>query len=79
MIGQGGPSAVADVTGSTDSDEITFNKLLLTKSDLDKNPAARKDPIKDTPTFKTPITGSYLGKRLRQSESGPADMNPVVR
>ena len=59
-------SCEGDVTDSTDSDEITFNKLLLTKSDLDKRPAARKDPIKDTPTLKTPITGSYLGKILRQ-------------
>ena len=45
---------------------------------LDKKPAARKDPIKDTPTFKSPITKSYLGKRLRQSEDGPNDMTPVV-
>ena len=45
---------------------------------LDKKPAARKDPIKDTPTLKAPITESYLGKRLRQSESGPTDMRPVV-
>ena len=44
----------------------------------DKNPAARKDQIKDTPTLKTPITGSYLGKRLCQSESGPTDTSPVV-
>ena len=46
-----------------------------------KNPAARKEPIKkikDTPTLKTPITGSYLGKRLRQSERGPTDLSPVV-
>ena len=71
-------SCEGDVTNSTDSDEITFNKL-LTESNLDKRPAARKDPIKDTPTLKTPITESYLGKRLRQSESGPTDMNPVVR
>ena len=46
---------------------------------MDKNPAARKDPIKDTPTLKAPITGSYLVKRLRQSEGGPTDMIPVVR
>ena len=62
-----------DGTDSTDSDEF---KKLLTKSDLDicltdmenldKNPAARKDPIKDNPTLKSPITGSYLGKRLGQ-------------
>ena len=45
---------------------------------MDKNPAARKEPIKDTPTFKAPITGSHFGKRLCQSESGPTDMSPVV-
>ena len=71
-------------TYSTVSDE--FNKL-LTESDLDiclidmenldKKPAARKYPIKYTPTLKAPITKSYLGKRLRQSESEPTDMIPV--
>ena len=65
------------VTNSTDSGEITF-KIPATESDLDKNPAARKEPIKDTPILKAPITGYHLGKRLRQSESGPTDMNPVV-
>ena len=70
-------SCEGDVTDSTDSDEITFDKL-LTESNLDRQPAASKDLIKDTPTLKTPITGSYLGKRLRQSESGPTDMRPVV-
>ena len=69
-------SCEGDSMDSTDSDE--FKKLLI-ESDLDKKPAARKDPIKDTPTFKAPITGSYLGKRLRQSESGPTDIRPVFR
>ena len=46
---------------------------------LDKKPASRKDPIKDTPNLKAPITESYLGKRLRQSESGPTDIRPVIR
>ena len=59
-------SCEGDVTDLTGSDEITFNKLLI-ESNLDKNPAARKDPIKDTPTLKTPITGSYHGKVLCQS------------
>ena len=78
-------SCEGDGTDSTDSDEL--NKL-LTESDLDicladmenldKKPAARKDPIKYTPTLKTPITEYYLGKRIRQSESGPTDMRPVV-
>ena len=74
-----------DGKDSTDSDELN---RLLTESDLDiclidmenldKKPAARKDSIKDTPTLKAPITTSYLGKILRQSESGPTDMRPVV-
>ena len=62
---------------SSDSGKITFN-IPVTESDLDKNPAARKEQIKDTTTLKTPITGSYIGKRLCQSESGPTDMSPVV-
>ena len=44
---------------------------------LDKKPAARKDPIKDTPSLKAQIIKSYLGKRLRQSESEPTDMIPL--
>ena len=78
-------SCEGDGTDSTDSDEF---KKLLTESDLDiclvdmenldKKPAARKDLIKDTPTLKAPIKESYLGKRLRKSESGPTDMRPVV-
>ena len=67
----------AAFTDSSDSGEITFN-IPVTESDLDKKPAARKEPIKDTPILKSPITGSYLGKRLRQSESGTTDMRPVV-
>ena len=67
----------AAVTDSSDSGEISF-KIPVTESDLDKKPAARQDPIKDNPTLKAPITGSHLGKRLRQSESRPTTMNPVV-
>ena len=78
-------SCEEDVTDSTKRDE--YNKL-LTESDLDvclidmenldKKLAARKDPIKDTPTLKAPITESYLGKRLLQSEIGPTEMIPVA-
>ena len=32
---------------------------------MDIKPAAKNDPIKDTPYLKEPITNSYLGKRLR--------------
>ena len=58
-----GLSCEGDGTDSTDSYEF---KKLLTESDLDiclvdmenldKKPAARKDPIKYTPTLKSPIT-----------------------
>ena len=56
----------------------TSVKIPVKERDMDKNPAARQEPIKDTPTLKTPITGSHLGKRLCQSKSGPTDMIPVV-
>ena len=57
-------SCEGDGTDSTDSDE--FKKFLIESDldiclidmeNLDKRPAARKDPIKDTPTLKAPITG----------------------
>ena len=44
------------VTDSSDSGKITF-----------KNPAARKEPTKDSQTLKKPIRGSHLGKRLSHS------------
>ena len=55
------------VTYSSYLGEITFKK-----------PAARKEPSKDTQTLKEPIRGSHLGKRLRQSESGSTNIDPVV-
>ena len=44
---------------------------------MDRKPAAREDPIKDTPSLKEPITKYCLGKRLCQSESEPTDIIPV--
>ena len=42
---------------------------------MDSNPAAKIDPIKETPSLNTT---SYRGKRLRQAESElPVDMRPV--
>ena len=42
---------------------------------MDRNPAAKIDPIKDTPSLNTT---SYLGKRLRQAESElPVDTIPI--
>ena len=55
------------VTNSSDSGEIAF-----------KNTSARKEPIKDTQNLKEAIRVSHLGKRVRQSESGSTDMDPVV-
>ena len=54
-----------------------LDSCLIDMENMDKKPAVRKDPIKDTPSLKAPITKSYLGKRLRQSESEPTDMIPV--
>ena len=43
-----------------------------------RKPAAKIDPIKDTPSLKEPITKSYLGIRLRQAESELlVDMRPI--
>ena len=74
---KGDAAGLNAVTHSSDSGKITF-RIPVTESDLDKKPAARKEPIKDTPTLKAPITGSHICKRLRQSESGPTDTIPVV-
>ena len=42
---------------------------------MNKKPAAKIDPIKDTPSLNTT---SYLGKRLCQAESElPVDMRPI--
>ena len=67
-------SCEGDGTDSTVSDELNkllieidlddLDSFLIDMENMDKNPAARKDPIKDTSTLKAPITKSYLGKRL---------------
>ena len=45
---------------------------------MDIKPAAKIDPINDTPSLKEPIITSYLEKRLRQAESElPVDMRPI--
>ena len=54
-----------------------LDSCLIDMENMDKNPASRKEPIKDTPSLKAPITKSYLGKSLRQSESETTDMIPV--
>ena len=62
---------------STESDLYDLDSCLIDMENMDKNPAASKDPIKDIPTLKAPITKSYLGKILRQSESEPTYMRPI--
>ena len=62
----------------TESDLGDLYSCLIDMENMDKKPAARKYPIKDTPTLKAPITKSYLGKILLQSENEPTDMITVV-
>ena len=65
-----------DGTDSAVSDDF-LDSCLSDMENMDRKPAAREDPIKDTPSLKSPITTSYIGKRLRQSYSEPTDMIPV--
>ena len=62
-----------------DATVTTAFKTVTYSSDSDKKPAARKEPIKDTHTIKKPMKGSHLGKRVRHSEDGPTDMDPVIK
>ena len=57
-----------------------LNSCIIDMENMDRKPAARNDPIKDTPSLKEPITKSYLGKILRQAESElPVDMRPIYQ
>ena len=47
-------------------------------SDSHKNPAARKEPIKDNQTIKEPIKGPQLVTRVRHSMDGPTNIEPVL-
>ena len=77
--GGGTDSTVSDELNKllTESDFDDLDSCLIDMENMNKKPAARKDSIKDTPTLKAPTT-SYFETRLRQSESGPTDMRPVV-
>ena len=77
--GDGTDSAVSDELNKiiTESDLDDLNSCLIDMENMDRKPAANNDPIKDTPYLKEPITKSYLGKRLRQSESELVDMRPI--
>ena len=65
--GDGTYSVVSDefnkILTEVDLDEL--NSCLIDMENMDRKPAEKNDPIKDTPTLKEPITKSYLGKRLR--------------
>ena len=77
--GDGTDSVVSDELNKllTESDLDDLDSYLIDMENVDKKPAARKYPIKDTPSLKAPIIKSYLGKRRRQSESEPTDIIPV--
>ena len=52
-----------------------LDSYLLNMENMDRKPAAKIDTIKDNPSLNT---SSYLGKRLRQSESElPVHMRPI--
>ena len=59
-----------------DAKVATGFRTITYSSDWDKNPAAGKEPIKDTKTIKEPIKGPHLGKRFRHSMDGPTNMDP---
>ena len=77
--GDGTDSSVSDKLNKllTESDLDALDSCLIYMENMDRTPAVRKDTIKDTPSLKAPITKSYLGKRLRQSEIEPTDMITV--
>ena len=56
----------------------TCLRTITYSSDLYKNPAARKDPIKDNQTIKDTIKGPHLVTRVRHSMDGPTDMDPFL-
>ena len=57
-----------------DASVATGLRNITYSSDSDKNPAARKEPIKYTQTIKGPIKGPHLGKIVRHSMDGPTNM-----
>ena len=70
------PEALKRILTENELDELDI--CLLNMENIDRKPAAKIDPIKDTPSLKEPITTYHLGKRLRQVESElPVDMRPI--
>ena len=54
---------------STESDSDDLNSCLIDMENMDRKPAAKNGPIKDTPSLKEPITKSYLGKILSRENA----------
>ena len=52
--------------------------VITYSSDSDEKPAARKEPVTDTQTLKEPLKGYHIGKRVRHSEDGHTNMDPIV-
>ena len=78
--GDGTDSAASEELNKilTESELDGLESCLLNMENMDRKPAAKIDPIKDTTSLKEPITKSYLGKRLHQAESElPVDMRPI--
>ena len=61
-----------------DAKVATGLRTITYSSDWDKNPASRKDPIRDTQTIKEPIKGPQLVNRVLHSMDGPTNMEPVL-
>ena len=59
-------------------EDATSLKAVTDSRNSHEKPAARKYPIIDTQTLKEPIKGYHLGKRVRHSEVGHTDMDPIV-
>ena len=71
--GDGTDSTVSDKLNKllTESDLDDLNSCLIDMENMDRKPAARKDPSKDAPSLKAPITKYYLGKRLNNQKVNP--------
>ena len=63
---------------SKDATVPTGLRTITYSSDSDKNPAARKEPIRDTQTIKEPIKEHHLVTRVCHSTDGPTNMDPIL-
>ena len=61
-----------------DAKVATGLRTITYSSHSDKNPAVRKEPIKDAQTIKESIKGSHLGKIIFHSMDGHTNMDPFL-